>query len=69
MTANPPIEGKSVLFYGWTSLYIYVGIYVYSSCCAAEQNNQEESWYRREVDLVYGFPFVSEAFFFRESDE
>ena len=28
-----------------------------------------ESWHGREVDLVHGFPFVSEVFFLQESDE
>ena len=32
-------------------------------------SRQAESWHKREVDLVRGFPFVSEVFFFRESDE
>ena len=43
-------------------------------CRMARKNDnkwgrQAESWHRREVDLVRGFPFVSEVFFFRESYE
>ena len=37
----------------------------------SKQNSrqQAESWRRRGVDLVRGFPFVSEVFFLRESYE
>ena len=31
--------------------------------------SENKNWHRREVDLVHGFPFVSEVFFFQESDE
>ena len=29
-----------------------------------EWSRKAESWHRREVDLVHGFPIVSEVFFF-----
>ena len=32
-------------------------------------SRQAKKWIRREVDLVRGFPFVSEVFFFRGSHE
>ena len=48
-----------------------INIHVYSEVqnVDARWSRQAESWYRREVDLVLGFPFVSEVIFFRDRYE
>ena len=66
---------------GATSLFIYcdcdeqkevgksTAIHSVSTIIDQQISRQAESWQIREVDLVRGFPFVSEFFFLRESYE